>query len=182
MDIIAVLLLALGLSMDAFAVSVAGGLGLRRKRLKVAVELAVLFGGFHVLMTLLGWLLGTGLKDFITGFDHWIAFWLLAFVGGKMILESFKKGKKIEKFTLPFLLLLAVATSIDALAIGLSFAFLQIEILLSVVVIGLMVGVFSFGGVFLGAKAGKLFGKRVELLGGLILIGIGVKILLEHLS
>ncbi len=184
MDIITILLIALSLAMDAFAVSIANGMTITHQRNRAALAMALFFGGFQMFMPIIGWLAGLSLEEFIRGVDHWIAFALLTLIGSKMIHDSTKKeDKKIEN-RLKFinLLILSVATSIDALAVGLSFAFLQIYIATPIVVIGIVTFTLSLGGFFFGNTAGKLLGKRIKIVGGLILIGIGIRILIEHLS
>jgi len=185
MDIISILLIAVGLSMDAFAVSVTGGATLADERLKSALLAALFFGGFQAFMPVIGWLGGLEFSDFVTGFDHWIAFILLALIGGKMISESMKDGPSdraaANLLDLRLLTLLAIATSIDALAVGVTFAFLDVSIIVPVIVIGIVTFVLSFLGVYIGNRFVGFFEKRIEIVGGLILIGIGLKILLEDL-
>ncbi len=177
-------LTAVALSMDAFAVSVCKGLSARRLRPWNAVETGLFFGGFQALMPLLGWLLGRQFESYITEIDHWIAFVLLAFIGGKMIWEVLRGGEDDDSgsFALRELLILAVATSIDALAVGVTFAFLSVNIWSSIAVIGVTTFAFSVGGVYLGNRVGGRFHEKAELAGGVILILIGLKILLEHLG
>jgi putative Mn2+ efflux pump MntP len=184
MDLITILGIALGLSLDIFAVSVASGFTFQQFRVHHALRMALIFGGFQMLMPVIGWLAGRSISSYISEYDHWVAFALLAFIGGKMVYESFqleddKKGQ--DPFRLVVLLVLAVATSIDALAVGLTFAFLKSSIALPVLVIGAVTFVLSFAGVYLGRKVGHLFERKIELVGGLVLVGIGVKILAEHL-
>ncbi|MGB3340038.1 MAG: manganese efflux pump MntP family protein [bacterium] len=184
MDIFSILLIALGLAMDAFAVSVACGFAIKALRVKHAFTIAVSFGLFQALMPMVGWASGTMLKDLITGIDHWIAFTLLSIIGGKMIYESFKIGRKDEKFDPQnpcMLLILSIATSIDALAVGITLSFLDVAIMMPALIIGIITFLLSFLGVFIGNKFGHFFEKRIEAVGGIILIGIGIKILLEHL-
>jgi putative Mn2+ efflux pump MntP len=177
------LLIALGLAMDAFAVSVAGGVVIRRNKLKSALKFGSFFGSFQMVMPVIGWMAGLRLKGFITGIDHWAAFGLLAFIGGKMIYGSRKidEEERQASFGLKEMIVLSVATSIDALAAGLSFAFLQVSIVLPVAVIGAVTFSLSFLGVMIGNTAGHFFERKLEAAGGLILIAIGVKILMEHL-
>ena len=184
MDIFVILLIALGLAMDAFAVSVASGFMIKTLRVKHAFRIAVSFGLFQALMPVIGWASGIMFKDLITGIDHWIAFTLLSIIGGKMIYESFKMGRKDEKFDPqnPYMLLiLSIATSIDALAIGITLSFLNVAIIIPALVIGIITFLLSFLGVYVGKKFGHFFEKKIEAIGGIILIGIGIKILLEHL-
>ena len=182
MDIVTVVLIAFGLAMDAFAVSIAKGITVERDRGRAAILLATLFGGFQGMMPVVGWFAGLGLRDVIMEVDHWIAFGLLAFIGAKMIYDSTKgdDGKEAD-VTLSVALLLAVATSIDALMVGLGFAFLEISILTPVLVIGVVTFLLSYLGFMFGSKLGTVFGMKVKILGGLILILIGIRILMEHL-
>ncbi len=182
------LLIAVGLSMDAFAVSICSGLSMKKASLKSAAIVGLYFGGFQAAMPLVGYLLGAGFADKITAFDHWIAFALLAVIGGKMIIESFKKEDcpcGIEDATVlrpARMLPLAVATSIDALAVGGSFAFLQVNIAPAVSLIGITTLLFSMAGVKIGSVFGLRFKAKAEFAGGVILILMGAKILLEHLG
>jgi manganese efflux pump family protein len=183
-DFITILFIGIGLSMDAFAVSITSGLAIRKERLNSAIKIGFMFGMFQAIMPVIGWFSGSLLANFISQFDHWLAFILLSFIGIKMIYESFheKDNKKhIQSMNFMFFFLLGIATSIDALIVGVSFAFLNVSIMKSVIIIGLTTFSFSFTGVYIGNKVGHFFEKRVEIIGGLILIGIGVKILLEHL-
>jgi putative Mn2+ efflux pump MntP len=185
MDIVSVFLIATGLAMDAFAVSVASGLAEQKLRFRYAFKIAIFFGMFQAIMPVAGWLMGFGLRAYIAEVDHWVAFGLLVLVGGKMIYESFKL-KEAENQSGPHgiyvLLLLSIATSIDALAIGVSLTLINVPIMTPAVVIGIVTFVFSCSGVYIGNKFGHFFEKKIEALGGLILIGIGLKILIEHLS
>ena len=181
-------LIGVGLSMDAFAVSICKGLGMSRLNMRQAAVISLFFGGFQALMPLIGWALGSQLTDFITPIDHWIAFGLLAFVGGKMLWDAFHEddedegSQTDEKLDLKELLMLAIATSIDALAVGITFAFLQVAIVPSITIIGLTTFVISFAGVAVGHFFGARFEKPATIVGGVVLILIGVKILLEHLG
>jgi putative Mn2+ efflux pump MntP len=184
LDALTVVMIAFGLAMDAFAVSIASGMSIKKDRTKAALLTAVFFGGFQMLMPVIGWAIGLSLQNIITAVDHWIAFGLLTFIGVKMIYEALKNNGKNEgekTLKLHNLLTLAVATSIDALMVGLSFAFLQTSIILPVAVIGIITFTLSFAGFYFGGILGKTFGHRIEILGGLILIAIGVRILVEHL-
>lgn len=180
------LLIALGLSMDAFAVAVCKGLGMDGKiRWKHAGLIALFFGGFQALMPAIGWLLGRQFEKYITSVDHWIAFVLLVFIGGKMIWEAFRGGEEEacgDTLDMKELLGLSVATSIDALAVGVTFAFLQVQILPSVATIGVTTALLSLLGVWIGRKFGGWLSQRAQMAGGAILILIGLKILLEHLG
>lgn len=182
MDILSIALIAIGLAMDAFAVSIANGIVSTQQRKKSAIIIASFFAGFQMLMPIIGWLAGFSLKNIIMGIDHWIASSLLAFIGTKMIYDSTKKEVAHEAtLKLHSLLTMSIATSIDALMVGLSFAFIQTEILLPVVVIGLVTFLLSFVGFFFGCGLGKIFGNKIKFVGGLVLIAIGIRILLEHL-
>lgn len=183
MNMITILFIAFGLAMDAFAVSITNGITIKHQRINNALKIGIFFGSFQALMPLIGWLAGLRLRDFISGFDHWVAFGLLSLIGGKMIYESTKIGddKEIRSLNLFVLLLLSIATSIDALAVGLSFAFLKISIATPIIVIGIVTFILSFLGVLVGNRLGHFFEKKMEIVGGLILIGIGTKILIDHL-
>jgi putative Mn2+ efflux pump MntP len=178
------LLIALGLALDAFSVAVVGGVTTGRTRLRDAFRMAVFFGLFQAVMPLIGWQAGGFLSDFITGVDHWIAFVLLCLIGSHMILESIKPASKAKSFNLTnirILFLLSIATSIDALAVGISMAFVELTIVRTVLVIGGVTFVLSFVGYYIGRKIGMVFGNNIRILGGVILIGIGLRILIEHL-
>lgn len=182
MDFLSILLIAVGLAMDAFAVSISCGLTMDKLRTRHVLRIAFCFGLFQALMPLAGWVLGIYFKNFIASIDHWVAFVLLAFVGGHMIWET-REGCKKRQNPLDWhvLLLLSVATSIDAFAVGLTFAFLDVAVATPVAIIGCVTFILSYVGVHIGDKVGCYFEKKVEWLGGLILIGIGLKILIEHL-
>lgn len=192
MGFVELFLLGVGLSMDAFAVAVCKGLGMHRVNYKHAVIIALFFGGFQALMPLVGWALGTQFESFVTPVDHWIAFVLLAFIGGKMLWDAFHEEKEDEngcgcdktdgRLDLRELTLLAVATSIDALAVGITFAFLQVDIVPAIVTIGITTFVLSLVGVIVGNQFGSRFERPATIAGGVVLILLGVKILLEHLG
>jgi putative Mn2+ efflux pump MntP len=185
MSPITVLLIALGVSADAFAVSLGRGLQIRRLRVREALAIAVTFGVFQAVMPLLGWLLGTGLSDYVTNVDHWIAFALLSLIGGKMLWEAFHDsdgGSADDGIQPGELLVLGVATSIDALAVGISFAFLDVQIWAAAGAIGVTTLLVSLVGVLIGHRVGVRFRRPAEVAGGAILILIGVRILLDHLS
>lgn len=175
--------IAVGLSMDSFAVSISKGLTTKRNKLKNALKFAFTVCIFHVVMICLGYYAGSNLKEFISNVDHWIAFILLGVVGGKMIYEAFGNHDEggVPSLNLKTLLLLGLATSIDALVVGGSFAFLNTEIIKPLIIIGLTVPIFSLFGFYLGEKVGLVVGNKAEIVGGLILIGIGAKTLIEHL-
>ena len=186
MSLLELFLLAVGLSMDAFAVSVCKGLSVRRGSMKQALTVGSWFGGFQALMPFLGYLLGITFSSLITSIDHWIAFVLLALIGFNMIKESREEEEEEEKpyagVNFKELLILAVATSIDALAVGVTFAFLQVNIVPAITIIGCTTFVISIAGVYVGNVFGSRYKSRAELTGGVILILIGLKILLEHLG
>lgn len=177
-------LLAVGLSMDAFAVSVCKGLAMQRIDWKKMCIVGLWFGGFQALMPTLGYLVGSLFQEYITAFDHWIAFILLAIIGGSMIREALSKEENDTSASLAFgvMLLMAVATSIDALAVGVTFAFLQVDLLFAVLFIGVTTFVLSALGVKVGSVFGTRYKAKAELAGGVILILLGAKILLEHLG
>ena len=178
MELAELVLLAVGLSMDAFAVSICKGLGMKKINLKVAVVLGLFFGGFQAGMPVIGWALGSQFMGIIGPIDHWIAFILLAFIGGKMLWD----GKDAEKIDLGEYLILAIATSIDALAVGISFAALSVDIVPAVSLIGITTFIFSVAGVAIGHTFGARYEKPATIVGGVVLILIGLKILLEHLG
>jgi manganese efflux pump family protein len=175
--------IALGLSMDAFAVAISKGLCLRSLQYKYALITGLFFGGFQALMPLIGYYLGVQFEDYLTSIDHWIIFGLLFLIGVSMILESRKEeNEKCGTFSLKNMTMLSLATSIDALAIGITFAFLHADIFSSIAVIGMTTFVLSFIGVVIGSMFGSKFKSKAEFAGGIVLILIGVKILLEHLG
>lgn len=233
MGFVELLLIGVGLSMDAFAVAVCKGLAMKRVNYRHALVIALMFGGFQALMPFVGWALGTQFEQYITPVDHWIAFVLLAFIGGKMLWEALRgeagagdgaaaegearaeaagtssggtvgagteaagtsgagatgdfgaaqaTGEAKERLDMRELVLMAIATSIDALAVGITFAFLQVDIVPAVALIGATTFVLSLGGVVLGNQFGARFEKPASVVGGVVLILIGLKILLEHLG
>lgn len=181
-------LIAIGLSMDAFAVSICKGLCMKRLNLRQAAVIALFFGGFQAVMPLVGWALGTQFERFITPVDHWIAFVLLAIIGGKMLWDAFRGDEGDAscsadgKLDMRELTMMAIATSIDALAVGITFAFLSVEIAPAVGFIGSTTLVLSFMGVAVGHRFGARYEKPATIAGGVVLILIGLKILLEHLG
>ncbi len=185
MDFATLFLIAVGLAMDAFSVAITDGIVLKRLTPGKALKVGVFFGGFQFLMPCLGWLLGSAFARYIQSCDHWIAFILLGFIGGKMLWEALgKKEDEVEvrnPLGLKVLTLLAIATSIDALAVGVTFATMNVFILYAAGVIGFVAFVFSFAGIYIGHKFGDLFGNKAEIAGGAVLILIGIKILVEHL-
>ena len=182
MSILTIVLTSFGLAMDAFAVSVGGGISIKKVSWKDAFLISLFFGGFQFLMPVLGWLAGLSFRDLIEQFDYWVAFILLAFIGVKMIYESFddeeEEGTNFR--SLSVLLTLAIATSIDALAVGLGFSMIEIPIISSALIIGVITFILCFFGVYLGDKFGDVFEKKAELVGGIVLVLIGFKILIEH--
>ena len=186
-----VFLIGVGLSMDAFAASICKGLNMKIMKKTQVFIIALFFGGFQALMPFVGWIFGKQFESYITRFDHWIAFFLLAFLGSKMTWDvtAGKQNNEMEnastqsiRLDLKELFLLAVATSIDALAVGISFAFLQVQILYAITIIGCTTFVLSAVGVLAGHTFGSRYADRAALAGGGILILIGLKILLEHLG
>lgn len=183
MELTTLIPIAAGLSMDAFAVSVCKGLGMKKINYWHMFIISLFFGGFQALMPLIGWLIGRRFESYIKSFDHWTAFFLLLFIGGKMILEKDNEEdySDANAFDIKELLILAIATSIDALAVGITFAFLSVDIVGSVSVIGGTAFIFSSAGVIIGNKFGTKYKSKAEKAGGVILILIGAKILIEHL-
>lgn len=185
MGLLSIVLIALGLSADCFAVALSGSAAMRSLSYRQVLRAAFSFGLFQTVMPVLGWLAGRTVVELISAYDHWLAFALLAFVGGRMVRESFVSGRKKSRdvdITRGLLLLtLSVATSIDALAVGLSFAFLRINIIQASVAIGLVAFTVTTAGFLIGRKAGNLLGRRAKLVGGLVLIAIGLRILITHL-
>ncbi len=182
MGIIELFLFAVSLSMDAFAVSVCKGLSVKTLRPRHGVIAGLYFGGFQALMPLIGWLLGRQFEGLIKSVDHWVAFVLLALIGANMVRESFGKDEEVnDSFSFKTMLPLAVATSIDALAVGVTFAFLEVQILPAIALIGVTTFTFSAAGVKIGNVFGVRFKSKAELAGGVILILLGIKILVEHL-
>ena len=182
MDLI-ILLIAFGLAMDSFSVSIVNGLTNKFFKFTDALKIGAFFGLFQAIMLVFGWIAGTNVIDFIAGFDHWIAFGLLSFIGCRMIYESIKEESKklISSLSFGMLLMLSIATSIDALAVGLSLSFLKVSIVAPAIITGIITFSLSFLGVYLGNRFGRFFKNKIEVLGGLILLVIGFKILIEHL-
>jgi len=183
MFLIETIFIGIGLAMDAFAVSIANGIKTKKIKIKYPLKIAISFGFFQAFMPLIGWLIGTGFKSLISSVDHWVAFILLGIIGAKMIYESFKIEDEKQPSLLKnrVLLIQSVATSIDALIVGTSLAFLNFPIIISVIIIGIITFIFSFCGVYVGKKFGSFLKSKAEIAGGLILIGIGLKILFDHL-
>ena len=184
MELFEIIVIGIGLAMDAFAVSICKGLSMKKINWKNAMIIALYFGLFQAGMPVLGYALGSAFSSFVQSVDHWIAFILLAIIGGNMIKDSTddeveKRNDKVDARTM---IVLAIATSIDALAIGVTFAFFEVNLLLAILIIGVITFVLSVLGVIIGNKFGDKFQNRAELAGGIILIIIGLKILLEHLG
>lgn len=189
MSIISIILTAIGLSMDAFAVSLIMGLkASKEERGKIALKAGIYFGGFQALMPLVGWLLGVKFTKYIESIDHWIAFFLLIIIGGKMLVDSLKDEEEaagveeIDAHSNRRFLILAVATSIDALAVGISCAFLNINIITVISIIGIITFVFSTIAVYIGKAFGNVLKDKAGIIGGIILILIGFEILIDHLE
>jgi len=184
MDLIVIITIAFGLAMDAFAVSIVTGAAYRQLKLNHALRMAIFFGGFQAIMPLLGLLISLSLKKYLTAYDHWIAFALLSAVGVKMIYESFKfksAEKKSKPLTNALLLILALATSIDAFVIGITLPLITDSIAAAVITIGIVTFILTYCGVYIGKRFGHFFESKIEVLGGLVLIALGVKILIQHL-
>ena len=186
MGLFEIFMIGVGLSMDAFAASVCKGLNMRRMNIKNMLVIGLFFGGFQALMPAVGWVLGKQFENYITSVDHWVAFALLVFIGGKMIYDVFEDkgeddyGEKTDRVDVKEIFTLAIATSIDALAVGISFAFLQVDIVKAASVIGITTFLLSAVGVAVGNIFGAKYEKKATLAGGIILVLIGLKILLEH--
>jgi len=185
MELLTIFLIAIGLSFDTFAVSISSGLILRKIDFFNATKIAITLAVFQAVMPVLGWLAGSGIRNYAESFDHWIAFGILASLGGKMIYESFLTDPENRSFNpLEFKVMIgmAIATSIDALIVGFSFALLNFKILISIGIIGAVTYIVAMLGMLFGKKIGARTGRRMEILGGVMLICIGLKILIEHLS
>ena len=184
MTLLTVIVIAVGLAMDAFAVAIVEGGTYKKLNLLHAFRVATLFGLFQAVMPVVGYFCGLGLRTFIAGYDHWIAFGLLSTIGIKMIYESFKiKGDEDKRSSseVVVLLVLSIATSIDALAVGITLGFVETSIAIAAVIIGVVTFVLSYLGVYIGQKFGHFFESRIEAVGGLILVAIGLKILFRHI-
>ena len=183
LDLYSIVLIAVGLSMDVFSVAIVIGFILKRVNLLKASKLALSFGSFHIVMPIIGWYMGSTILRFVAEYDHWVAFLLLTFVGGRMIYGATKE-KRIEESTLfngLNLLLFSVAVSIDALAVGLTFYLEAVTLFVPILIAGLTALLFTFFGLFVGSKTGRFFGKSFEIIGGLILIVIGLRIVITHM-
>ncbi|MBP7401739.1 MAG: manganese efflux pump [Clostridia bacterium] len=187
MDFVSIVLIAVSLSMDALAVALSTGMCMKKAHVRDGVRIGLYFGGFQFAMPVAGWLLGRTVASAVQNVDHWIAFGLLVLLGGKMLYEAVRAKMNDEECPVDpvahrRLFILAIATSIDALAVGVGFAFMQVRILPASLVIGIITFTLSAAGCLLGKKLGGLFRKYAEIAGGLVLIGIGVRILVEHLA
>jgi len=186
MGYLEIFLIGIGLSMDAFAVAICKGLAMEKCTVKKAGIVGLYFGGFQALMPLVGFLLGVQFESLIRSVDHWVAFVLLGIIGGNMIKEAWNSceccQEEDESLDFKTMVGLAVATSIDALAVGVTFAFLRVDIIPAIILIGITTFIISFGGVKIGNVFGAKYKKRAELAGGIILILLGIKILIEHLG
>ncbi|MBK3517707.1 manganese efflux pump MntP [Carboxylicivirga marina] len=184
MELITLLLLACALAMDSFAVSITAGLSLKQFNATTMSRISVTFALFQGLMPVIGWSLGTNFAAAISRYDHWIVFALLCFIGGKMIYDAIQQHEQahcINIYSKRTICSLAIATSIDALAVGFTFSLLEVDIVFSAFIIGLMTFIFSFAGLTIGLKLGSIFQRKVEFIGGLLLIAIGTKVLITHL-
>ncbi len=184
MSAVELLLLSIGLAMDAFAVSVCKGISMKKMNWKKAIIIGLYFGGFQALMPTIGYFLGSAFQSLITSIDHWIAFILLGIIGGGMIKEAFEDDKENVNDDVGFktMIILAIATSIDALAVGITFAFLNANLILAVSLIGIITFVISVIGTKIGNRFGDKYERKAEMVGGIILIFLGIKILLEHIG
>lgn len=184
MGIIELLLLSIGLGMDAFAVSICKGISMKKMNWKKACIIGLYFGGFQAIMPILGYFLGSTFESIITSLDHWIAFILLGIIGGNMIKDLFSKecDNFDDNVNFKTMIVLAIATSIDALAVGITFAFLKVNLVLAISLIGIITFILSVVGTKVGNRFGDKYEKKAELVGGIILILLGTKILLEHLN
>ena len=184
-ELLAVIAIAVGLAMDTFAVSIVTGAAYKQLHIRHTLRMAGFFGGFQAFMPVVGYLAGLSVRQYVSNFDHWIAFGILAAVGLKMIYESFKikeERKTPNPENLAVVLVLAVATSIDALAVGITLSLVTHAIVLAVIIIGVVTFGLSFAGVYIGKKFGHFFESGIEAIGGLVLIGLGIKIVLQHVA
>ena len=185
MELLAIITIAVGLAMDTFAVSIVTGAAYKQLHLRHTLRMAGFFGGFQAFMPVVGYLAGLTVRQYVLNYDHWIAFGILAAVGLKMIYESFKikeERKTPNPANLAVVLVLAVATSIDALAVGITLSLVTHAIMLAVIIIGAITFGLSFAGVYIGKKFGHFFEGGIEVIGGLVLIGLGIKIVIQHVA
>ncbi|MCU4173480.1 manganese efflux pump MntP family protein [Carboxylicivirga sp. N1Y90] len=186
MEIVTIIVIAIALAMDSFAVSITLGLSLKKFRLTSVARICCFFACFQGIMPVIGWWLGHSFADIISAYDHWLAFGLLSFIGGKMIYEAMFAHNESEKAyintdCIKTITTLAIATSIDALAVGISFSLLNVDIILPAIIIGIVTFLFSLAGIGIGWRIGSRFRNKVEILGGILLIGIGIKVLIDHM-
>lgn len=182
-DLASLLLLSVGLAMDAFSVATVTGFGLGKVRLSDAARMSISFGAAHVVMPIIGWFLGSTVVDLIASYDHWVAFLLLLFVGGKMVKEGLDGDEEVDAEAIlgtVSLIMFTVAVSIDALAVGLSFRLEELPIFLPSLFMGAGTLLFTFVGLLIGNRTGQAFGKKAQILGGLVLVAIGARIVLTH--
>ena len=186
MGYVEIVLLSFGLATDAFAASITSGLAINKLRIRHAMIIAAFFGVFQAVMPMLGWLCGSWAEEYIKSIDHWIAFVLLAGLGSKVVWDAFKDDDEEEEkrnpLSIHILFIMAIATSIDALAVGVSMSCLGVPIITPALIIGIITFITSFAGVYIGDNVGHIFENKLEIFGGLVLIGIGAKILIEHLA
>lgn len=184
MGIIELLLLSIGLGMDAFAVAICKGISMKKMDWKKAFIIGLYFGGFQAIMPVIGYFLGSTFENIITNFDHWVAFFLLTIIGGNMIKDSFSEESDnfCDDVNFKTMIVLAIATSIDALAVGITFAFLKVNLILAISLIGIITFILSIIGTKVGNRFGDKYENKAEFIGGIILILLGLKILLEHLG
>jgi putative Mn2+ efflux pump MntP len=184
MSFIEIILIAIGLAMDCFAVSIAIGCTTCKVRVSKILQIAFFFGLFQALMPVIGYYLGYSFKDYISSIDHWIAFGILGFIGGKMVFEAIwgKEKKSLDTDKILVVITLSIATSIDAFIVGMSFAFLKVNIILAVFLIGIITFIITIIGSYFGKRLNLHLGKWAEIFGGLVLVGIGTKVLFEHLT
>ncbi|MBS2097508.1 manganese efflux pump MntP [Carboxylicivirga linearis] len=184
MEFLSLLLLAVALAMDSFAVSITVGLSIKKIKFNPVGKVCLLFAFFQGIMPVIGWALGQSFADAISAYDHWVVFALLLFIGGKMLYEAFQYNESapfVNAYNNKTITMLAIATSIDALAVGISFSLLNVDIVMPAIVIGIVTFIFSHLGIAIGWKLGSIFRNKMEIIGGILLIGIGIKILIEHL-
>ncbi|MBS2212171.1 manganese efflux pump [Carboxylicivirga mesophila] len=183
MEILTLILLASALAMDSFAVSITAGISLKRFKASTMLRISLIFAFFQGVMPVIGWSLGLNFVEIISSYDHWVVFVLLGIIGGKMIYEALQhqeEAHSINIYSNRTICLLGIATSIDALAVGFSFSLLEVHIIYPALIIGVTTFIFSFGGLTIGLKLGSIFRSKIELIGGIILVGIGFKVLIEH--
>ena len=185
MGLVTIIVIALGLAMDAFAVAIASGTAYKQLKVEHVFRIALFFGAFQAFMPAVGWLCGLSAREALAHYDHWVAFGLLAGIGVKMIYESFKirqAERRPDPMSTLVLVSLSVATSIDALAVGITLSVLNSSIAAAAIIIGVVTFVLSYAGVYIGKTVGHIFENKIEAVGGIVLIGIGTKILIEHLT